>query len=86
MMKQDYILRVIEEFGQAWALVVARLRAVTDKKVAVGIGVTTGAHARELAGFADGVIVGSAVVLAAQDGGPAAVKTLVAELAEGCRR
>ncbi len=27
MMKQDYILRVIEEFGQAWALVVARLRA-----------------------------------------------------------
>lgn len=27
MMKQDYILRLIEEFGQAWALVVARLRA-----------------------------------------------------------
>lgn len=65
---------------------VRRLRACTDKPVAVGIGVTTGEHAREVSRFADGVIVGSAVVRAAGDGGPAAVKKLVAELAEGCRR
>ena len=65
---------------------VRRLRACTDKPVAVGIGVTTGEHAREVSGFADGVIVGSAVVRAAESGGPAAVKELVAELAQGCRR
>ena len=65
---------------------VARLRAATDKPVAVGIGVTTGEHAREVARFADGVIVGSAAVRAAEAGGPAAVKELVSELAEGCRR
>ena len=65
---------------------VARLRAVTDKPVAVGIGVTTGEHAREVSRFADGVIVGSAAVRAAETGGPAAVKELVGELAEGCRR
>lgn len=65
---------------------VRRLRSCTDKPVAVGIGVTTGEHAREVSGFADGVIVGSAVVRAAEAGGPAAVKELVVELAEGCRR
>ncbi|MGH3665723.1 MAG: tryptophan synthase subunit alpha [Egibacteraceae bacterium] len=68
------------------APLVGRIRACTDKPVAVGIGVTTGAHARAVAGFADGVIVGSAVVRAAGNGGPDAVATLVAELAEGCIR
>jgi tryptophan synthase alpha chain len=65
---------------------VSRIRPLTDKPVCVGIGVTTREHAAEVAGFADGVIVGSAVVRAAGDGGPRAVKALVAELAEGCRR
>lgn len=68
------------------APLVERLRACTDRPVCVGIGVSTGAHAAEVAGFADGVIVGSAVVRAARDGGPDAVGALVAELAEGCRR
>jgi tryptophan synthase alpha chain len=68
------------------APLVTRLRAHTDKPVCVGIGVTTAAHAAEVAGFADGVIVGSAVVRAAGEGGPSAVKELVAELAAGCRR
>ncbi len=65
---------------------VRRLRALTTKPVCVGIGVSTGAQAREVAGFADGVIVGSAIVHSAGEGGPAAVAALVAELAEGCRR
>jgi tryptophan synthase alpha chain len=68
------------------APLVERIRPLTDKPVCVGIGVTTKAHAAEVAGFADGVIVGSALVKAAGDGGPAAVGDLVAELAEGCRR
>jgi tryptophan synthase alpha chain len=65
---------------------VARLRAVTDKPVCVGIGVTTGDHAAEVATFADGVIVGSAAVRAAGEGGPDAVAALVRDLAVGCRR
>lgn len=68
------------------APLVERLRSVTDKPVCVGIGVTTPAHATEVAGFADGVIVGSAVVEAAGRGGPEAVRDLVASLARGCRR
>ncbi|HWH32597.1 MAG TPA: tryptophan synthase subunit alpha [Egibacteraceae bacterium] len=68
------------------APLVARLRAVTDKPVCVGIGVTTGEHAAEVAGFADGVIVGSAIVRAAGEGGPEAVRALVKELADGVRR
>ena len=65
---------------------VARLRSCTDKPVAVGIGVTTSAHARDVSAFADGVIVGSAVVDAARSGGPQAVRELVKDLAQGCRR
>jgi len=65
---------------------VQRLRARTDKPVCVGIGVTTAGHAAEVAGFADGVIVGSAAVTAARTGGPGAVAALVTDLARGCRR
>lgn len=67
------------------APLVSRLRARTDQPVCVGIGVTTGAHAAEVAGFADGVIVGSAAVAAARAGGPSAVAELVRDLAKGCR-
>lgn len=68
------------------APLVERLRARTRRPVCVGIGVTTAEHASEVAGFADGVIVGSAAVGAARDGGPAAVEALVRDLAAGCRR
>ena len=43
---------------------VARTRAVTDLPVAVGLGVSNGDQAAEVAGYADGVIVGSAFVRA----------------------
>ncbi len=41
---------------------VSRIRVATDLPVAVGIGVSTAAHAAEVASYADGVIVGSALV------------------------
>ncbi|CAN5238031.1 tryptophan synthase subunit alpha [soil metagenome] len=74
-----------ESLSDRAAPLVARIRPLTDKPVCVGIGVTTADHAREVAGFADGVIVGSAAVRAAGVGGPTAVKAFVADLAEGIR-
>lgn len=41
---------------------VARVRAVTDKPLAVGFGISNGKLAAEVADLADGVIVGSALV------------------------
>ena len=41
---------------------VERLRSVTDMPVGVGLGVSNGDQAAEVAAFADAVIVGSALV------------------------
>ena len=76
--------------GDAAAVLVERVRKHTKLPVAVGLGVSTGAQAAEVAQYADGVIVGSAFVqrlLAARDleSGCAAVADLAAELAEGVR-
>jgi tryptophan synthase alpha chain len=77
--------------GGAAAALVARVRSLApDIPVGVGLGVSTGDQAAEVAGFADGVIVGSALVkrlLDAPDAeGVAAVGELTAELAAGVRR
>ena len=56
----------------------------------VGLGVSTGDQAAEIAGYADGVIVGSAFVRRLLDNRTTraraveAVRELAAELAEGC--
>jgi len=76
---------VRESLSDRAAPLVDRIRSVTDKPVCVGIGVSTAEHAREVAGFADGVIVGSAAVRAATEGGPKAVRKLVESLARGVR-
>ena len=65
---------------------VARVRASTDLPIAVGLGVSNGAQAAEIAKYADGVIVGSAFVTAANAGGVAGVRELARELAGGVQR
>ena len=80
-----------EQVGSAAEALVARTRKATDRPVCVGLGVSTGDQAAEVAGYADGVIVGSAFVwrlLEARDlgRGVAAVRELAAELAAGVRR
>jgi tryptophan synthase alpha chain len=71
--------------GLAPALV-ARTRMATELPIGVGLGVSNGVQAAEVAGYADGVIVGSALVRAVQDDPSlAALRTLMADLAEGVR-
>ncbi|MVU83253.1 tryptophan synthase subunit alpha [Nocardia sp. ET3-3] len=62
----------------------ARIRAHSDIPIGVGLGVRNGAQAAEIASYADGVIVGSALVTAAAQGLDA-VRTLTEELAQGVR-
>jgi tryptophan synthase alpha chain len=64
---------------------VARVKAVTATPVAVGLGVRDGAQAAAVGAYADGVIVGSALVSALADGGVAAVRELATDLASGVR-
>jgi len=76
--------------GSHAAGLVRRVREHTSLPVAVGLGVRDQAQAAEVAGFADGVIVGSAFVqrlLTASnlDSGVTAVRELAAELAAGVR-
>lgn len=71
---------------------VSRIRAQRDVAVGIGLGVSNGAQAGEIGAFADGVIVGSALVrtlIAADDAGTpqdlTALQALVDELAAGVR-
>ncbi|GHE40149.1 tryptophan synthase alpha chain [Streptomyces longispororuber] len=69
---------------------VERTRATTDLPVCVGLGVSDADQAAEVAGFADGVIVGSAFVRRMLDApdeaaGLEAVRTLAGDLARGVR-
>jgi len=58
----------------------ARLKAITDKPVLVGVGVSNAAQAYEATRVADGVIQGASVVRRLMDGGPDAVGDYVAEV------
>ena len=80
-----------ESVGTAASTLVARVRSLAPGiPVCVGLGVSTGDQAAEIAGFADGVIVGSALVRCLLDApdaaGVAAVRALTEELAAGVRR
>ena len=70
---------------------VARLREVTDLPIAVGLGVSTPDQAREVAQYADGVIVGSAFIRLLQEApsleeGIAKVRELAQNLSKGLQR
>ncbi|MDY6870059.1 MAG: tryptophan synthase subunit alpha [Actinomycetota bacterium] len=64
---------------------VARVKEVSDIPVGVGLGVRSREQAAEIGAYADGVIVGSALVSALEDG-VSAVRALTEELAEGVRQ
>ena len=76
--------------GDTAEVLVTRTRLVTDTPICVGLGVSTGAQAAQVAAFADGVIVGSALVRCLADAGSredglVAIRKLSAELAAGVR-
>ncbi|MGI5399661.1 tryptophan synthase subunit alpha [Streptomyces sp. CA-135486] len=80
-----------ESVGAQAQDLVRRTRAATDLPVCVGLGVSNPDQAAEVAGFADGVIVGSAFVKRLLDApdrsaGLLAVRELAADLARGVRR
>jgi tryptophan synthase alpha chain len=79
-----------QQTSAAAPVLVRRIRAATDLPVGVGLGVSDGDQAAEVAGYADAVIVGSAFVRAVLDapggGAAAAAGKLAAELAAGVRR
>lgn len=79
-----------EQTSAAAPELVARVRPVTDLPIGVGLGVSTGAQAAEVGSYADGVIVGSALVRRLLDApdeatGLAGLRELSAELAAGVR-
>jgi len=71
---------------------VKRAREVTDLPIGVGLGVSNGDQAAEVASYADAVIVGSAFVRTLLDAqgdravGLAALRRLAEDLADGVRR
>jgi tryptophan synthase alpha chain len=82
---------VREAVSTAASSLVRRIRATTELPVCVGIGISNAAQAAQVAGFADGVIVASALVkaiLGAPDAaaGAATVAELTAELSLAIRR
>jgi tryptophan synthase alpha chain len=58
----------------------ARLKAITDKPVLVGVGVSNAEQAREACVVADGVVQGASVVRRLMEHGPDAVGAYVAEV------
>ncbi|RZT14368.1 tryptophan synthase alpha chain [Mycobacterium sp. BK558] len=64
---------------------VQRIKELSDIPVGVGLGVRSREQAAQIGSYADGVIVGSALVSALTDGVPA-MRALTEELADGVRQ
>jgi tryptophan synthase alpha chain len=64
---------------------VARLRVAGATSTCVGLGISTAAQVREVLGYADGAIVGSALVTALAEGGVTALARTANDLAAGTR-
>ena len=76
-----------ESMDERARTLVASIRAQTDLPIAVGIGVSTPEHARTVASYADGVIVGTAVIKTIADSSSPArdVASFVADLVKAVR-
>lgn len=59
------------------------IRQVSDIPVCVGVGVSTGEQVAEVNGYADGAIVGTAIIRAYEEGGLDGLRVKVRELASG---
>lgn len=70
-----------EDVSDAAERVVAEAHAAGAPRVCVGLGVSKREHVVEIGRYADGVIVGTALVRALGEGGPQAVGQLAAQLA-----
>ena len=82
---------VRESVSAAASSLAARVKAITQLPVCVGIGISDAAQAAQVAGFADGVIVASALIKAILDApdaaaGVAAAAGLTSELSLATRR
>jgi len=64
-----------------------KLRALTDKPIAVGFGISTREHVAAVARYADGAVMGSAIVRMISEGGDVEkrLETYMRELAGGTR-
>ncbi len=69
-----------EDVAATLPATVAQLRGVTELPICVGFGVSRPDQARRFAAYADGVVVGTAIVRAAEDGGVSAAAALVRSL------
>ena len=71
---------------------IARVRSKTDLPLAVGFGISTPKMVQSVANMSDGVVVGSAILKAAQQAGDTtaerveAVRAIVSELRAGCKQ
>ncbi|GAA4190511.1 tryptophan synthase subunit alpha [Microbacterium oryzae] len=74
------------ELDAAARSLVGRLRAQGAQRACVGIGVSTAAHVASIVEYADGAIVGTALVRALRDGGLEGLAAKARELAAGTVR
>lgn len=77
---------VKEAVSESVKLLVEKTRMATQLPIAVGLGVNTAQQVKDIAQYADGVIVGSAFVKAINEGGADAARALAQELAAGLSR
>jgi tryptophan synthase alpha chain len=70
-----------DELAASATVIAGRVKAVTDKPVLIGVGVSNAAQAVEASAVADGVVIGSALVRRLLDGeGPAGAAAFVGEV------
>jgi tryptophan synthase alpha chain len=72
-----------ERLGEGAAELVASMRPLTETPLLVGVGISSPPQAAEACAFADGVIVGSALMACLVDDGSPALLGLAAEFREG---